>query len=64
MDENVPGIGARAEPLRFLDGRANEVVEDIRARMEAAAERLDFETAAMLRDQLRSLQAVLHKLLS
>ena len=46
---------------RFLDGRANEVVEDIRARMEAAAEQLDFETAALLRDQLRSLQAVLHK---
>ncbi len=46
---------------RFLDGRASEVIDDITARMHAAAEALDFETAAQLRDQVRSLQAVLHR---
>lgn len=46
---------------RFLDGRASEVVDDISARMHSAAERLDFEGAAALRDQVRSLQAVLHR---
>ena len=46
---------------RFLDGRASEVIDDISARMHAAAEALDFETAAQLRDQVRSLQAVLHR---
>ena len=46
---------------RFLDGRASEVIDSISARMHAAAEQLDFEQAAQLRDQVRSLQAVLHK---
>ncbi|WP_230976130.1 excinuclease ABC subunit UvrC [Pseudothauera nasutitermitis] len=46
---------------RFLDGRASEVVDDLSARMQAAAERLDFEEAAACRDQVRALQAVLHR---
>lgn len=46
---------------RFLDGRASEVVEDLSARMHAAAERLAFEEAAACRDQVRVLQAVLHR---
>lgn len=46
---------------RFLDGRASEVVEDLSARMYAAAERLAFEEAAACRDQVRVLQAVLHR---
>ncbi|MDX5446575.1 MAG: excinuclease ABC subunit UvrC [Zoogloeaceae bacterium] len=46
---------------RFLDGRTNEVIDDLSARMNAAAERLAFEEAAACRDQIRSLQAVLHR---
>jgi excinuclease ABC subunit C len=45
----------------FLDGRTSEVVDDLSARMAAAAENLDFEQAAAYRDQVRSLQQVLHK---
>jgi len=46
---------------RFLEGRASEVIDDLSARMHAAAERLDFEAAAACRDQVRVLQAVLHR---
>lgn len=45
----------------FLDGKTSEVVENLTARMTAAADALDFEHAALLRDQIRSLQQVLHK---
>ena len=46
---------------RFLSGRASEVIDDLSARMNAAAERLAFEEAAACRDQIRALQSVLHK---
>lgn len=46
---------------RFLDGRTNEVIDDLGARMNAAAEQLAFEEAAACRDQIRSLQSVLHR---
>jgi excinuclease ABC subunit C len=46
---------------RFLDGQANEVIDDLTARMNVAAERLAFEEAASCRDQVRVLQAVLHR---
>ena len=46
---------------RFLDGQANEVIDDLGARMQAAAGRLAFETAAACRDQIRVLQTVLHR---
>ena len=44
------------EVLVFLDGRADEVVRRVRARMEVAAEALDFERAAELRDAVVGLQ--------
>ena len=45
----------------FLDGRTHEIVDDLSAQMMAAADALDFEQAAVLRDRIRNLQAVLHK---
>lgn len=47
--------------IRFLEGRTTEVLEDIEARMMAAAGRQDFEQAAVLRDQMRALAKVLQQ---
>jgi len=43
---------------RFLEGRSEEVIADLEARMQASADELDFEQAATLRDQLRAVQIV------
>jgi excinuclease ABC subunit C len=45
----------------FLRGRHSEVIEGLTRRMEEAATALRFEEAAALRDQVRALQAVLHR---
>jgi excinuclease ABC subunit C len=45
----------------FLRGRQSEVIAGLTGQMEAAAEALRFEDAAALRDQIRALQAVLHR---
>jgi excinuclease ABC subunit C len=42
--------------MLLLDGRNNELVREIRARMGAASEALRFEEAARLRDQIRALE--------
>ncbi len=42
----------------FLDGREDEVLRSQEAAMHAAAEALDFERAATIRDRLRSLKAI------
>jgi excinuclease ABC subunit C len=42
----------------FLEGKADEVLADLRGRMEAAAEALRFERAAQLRDQIRAVEKV------
>ncbi len=60
IDEEAYAADVRLA-ARFLDGRASEVIDDLTARMNAAAERLDFEQAAACRDQVRVLQAVLHR---
>jgi excinuclease ABC subunit C len=61
----APCIGAQTEAdyramidevVLFLDGRATEVVTRVRDRMQAAAEAMDFERAAELRDSLRHLE--------
>jgi excinuclease ABC subunit C len=44
--------------IKVLEGRNDEVSEDLGRRMEAAAERLDFEEAAQLRDQLAKLKVI------
>lgn len=47
-----------ARTLLVLDGRDVEVVAEMAADMEAAATRLDFETAARLRDQIAGLKRI------
>ncbi len=42
----------------FLEGRNEEVMADLVARMNAAADALDFESAALYRDQLAALRRV------
>ena len=46
------------EVLLFLDGKPGEVVKHIRDRMDLAAESLDFERAAELRDALQHVKAM------
>jgi excinuclease ABC subunit C len=43
---------------KVLEGRNDEVSEDLGRRMEAAAERLEFEEAAQIRDQLAKLKVI------
>jgi len=47
--------------VRFLEGRSEEVIADLEARMRAAADALDFERAALLRDQLRAVRRVVER---
>jgi len=47
-----------AAAIQVLDGRDDEVQQELGRRMELAAERLEFEDAARLRDQLANLKAV------
>ncbi len=44
--------------VKVLEGRNDEVGEELGRRMDAAAERLDFEEAAQLRDQLAKLKVI------
>jgi excinuclease ABC subunit C len=44
--------------IKVLEGRNDEVSEDLGRRMEAAAERLEFEEAALIRDQLAKLKVI------
>lgn len=44
--------------IRILEGKNTEVIEDLASKMDEASEKLDFETAAKLRDQIRNLKIV------
>nr|WP_236701912.1 excinuclease ABC subunit UvrC [Cupriavidus basilensis] len=46
---------------RFLQGRQNEVLEGLQAKMEEHAGRLEFEQAAAVRDQIGALSTVLKR---
>jgi len=46
---------------RFLEGRSEEVLAELQERMQTAAEKLDFERAATLRDQLQSAQHIVER---
>jgi len=50
-----------AHAERFLDGDAGEVLAELEARMLAHAEKLEFEAAAEVRDQVAGLSNVLHQ---
>jgi excinuclease ABC subunit C len=43
---------------RFLEGRATQLINDLTRRMEKAAEQLEYEQAAELRDQIVSLRKI------
>ncbi len=45
----------------FLQGKENEVLETLNAKMESASAELQFEKAAAYRDQIRTLQRILTK---
>jgi len=47
--------------IRFLDGKAKDVLHDIETRMHRAAKELAFEQAATLRDQMAALSTVLQQ---
>lgn len=47
--------------VKFLEGKSEDIVEDLEARMRTAAEGLDFETAATIRDQLRAIAHIVQK---
>jgi excinuclease ABC subunit C len=46
---------------RFLEGKSDEVVADLEARMQSAADRWDFEQAAIHRDQLEAIRRVIER---
>jgi excinuclease ABC subunit C len=46
---------------QFLEGRDRELLDDLRVRMEAAAEREEFEEAARLRDRIGKVERTLEK---
>lgn len=50
--------GLMAEAKAFLEGRSRDAQEKLAARMQAASDAMDFETAAMYRDRIRALTAV------
>jgi len=51
--------GLIAQVRMFLDGRGRELSDRLKAEMDAAAAREDFETAAMLRDRLKAIAEIL-----
>ncbi len=47
--------------VKFLDGRSGEVIDELVRDMESAADNLDFEEAARLRDRIASLRQILER---
>jgi excinuclease ABC subunit C len=47
--------------ILFLEGKADDVLRRLRAQMDEAAERLEFERAAQLRDQLRAIERTVER---
>ena len=49
------------QAISLLEGKGAALIKDLRAQMEDAAENLQFETAAALRDRLRAIEALNNK---
>ena len=54
-DEAVDGA------IAFLKGESRDIIADLRVKMEKAAEELDFEQAAKLRDRINSIERIKEK---
>ncbi|MBW2599372.1 MAG: excinuclease ABC subunit UvrC [Deltaproteobacteria bacterium] len=50
-----------AEAILFMEGRGGSLVRQLRSRMDRAAEGLDFEEAARIRDRIGAVEATLEK---
>jgi len=46
------------DAIKVLEGRGAELIEDLAARMEEASQKLEFERAARLRDQINGIKAI------
>lgn len=53
--------GVLNKVTRFLDGKEETIVVELREEMEVAAEALDFERAAKVRDQILAIESVLQR---
>ena len=47
--------------ILFLEGKHDEVIKDLQSKMEQAAENLNFEDAARLRDRIQAVERILEK---
>lgn len=47
--------------ILFLEGKQEAIVQDLRNKMQAAAENLEFEKAALLRDQINAVERVIER---
>ncbi len=47
--------------IKFLEGRTQEVVDELTGKMEEASEEYDYERAAMYRDQIKAVQRVMER---
>lgn len=47
-----------ADAIKVLEGRGAELIDDLAQRMEQAAQQLEFERAARLRDQINGIKAI------
>ena len=61
----VPGLVSKEDyrsaiesVCRFLEGKTEQIVRDLRRKMEQAAEELNFERAAYIRDQIRDIEKI------
>ena len=67
---NAPCIGAVSQAeyragiqalMDFLSGSSDKIITEVRTKMNEASEALNFERAAMLRDQLRAMESVVER---
>ena len=49
------------QAMLFIDGRQQQLIEELRQRMQAKSEALEFEAAARIRDQIQAVEKTLEK---